>query len=71
MKKNNNILNKFNFYMGYMDIIKFSLVEFIIERNKGFERIASVIGYLRYWKLQPYYLVLGIEHGLQIKNIIR
>ena len=54
-----------------MDIIKFNLVEFIIERNKGFERIGSVIGHLRYWKLRPYYLVLGIEYGLQIKNIIK
>ena len=57
--------------MGYMDMIKFNLVEFLIERSKGFERIGFDIGHLRYWKLRPYYLVLGIEHGLQIKNIIR
>lgn len=57
-----------------MDIIKFNLVEFIIGRNKGFERKGFVIGEkksLRYWILRPHYLVLGIEHGLQIKARIR
>ena len=37
--------------MGYMDIIKFNLIEFVIEKSKGFERIGSAIGHLRYWKL--------------------
>ena len=57
MKKNNN-LNKFNYCMENMDIIKFNLIEFIIGRKKGFERKGFVIGKKNLWDIGYYDLII-------------